>query len=675
MAAVAAFGLVAAGQTQDTSGNGLLKGTFRFRHVAVLDVDDFFDPAEIAATFGTITFDGAGNYTVAATTVDNTVASGSPQPLNATGTYAIGANGAGYVSNPLVPTDFNDYIYGAVSQGVYTGSSTESQGEGNILNDIFIAIPAASAPTNASFTSAYQAGLLDFTGGGSSAIKNALFNLSPNGKGGFGAITLNGQAANQNADSLTQTVNGATYNFNGDGSATLTIPLPTGVSAVNALFTGSKTVVQSADGNFVLGWTAGGYDIFFGVKALTVTGTNSITSGLYFTAALEDSAGEFGSGTDSFYGGILGTGDSGGDAVVHERLNVPEELSFDFGTDEIIPVNADGTTGSDLNGYQYVFGDGGAAFVAIGTFGNFSLQVGLHAATFSGPGVYLNPIGVVNSASFQPITASLAPGELIALFGTGLSTTPMSMQGGQAFPLTLGGVTVTINGIACPIYYVTSTLLSVLVPYEVASNQTGLANIQVTSNGVASNVVQTYLTDAAPGSFSQSANGIGLAAARHAATGVEITPASPAQPGETISLYLTGLGTVTPTTNDGALGPTTPLSTSDVWNAGNLAIFFNDYENGEAGNQATIDYAGLVPGLAGLYQINVEVPTSGLVAGDNVYVEFVTDAADVNQIQIPYGSSFVGRVATTGRRLRVPAMRSQARKPGAHRVLRRPDIH
>ncbi len=74
VAALAIFGLaVASGQTQDTSGNGLLKGSFRFRHVAVLNVDDTYDPAEIAATYGTIKFNGAGNYTVASTTVDNTV--------------------------------------------------------------------------------------------------------------------------------------------------------------------------------------------------------------------------------------------------------------------------------------------------------------------------------------------------------------------------------------------------------------------------------------------------------------------------------------------------------------------------------------------------------------------------------------------------------------------------
>ncbi len=232
---------VAAGQTPDTTGNGLLKGSYRFRHVAVQNVDQSFNPTEVTASSGTITFDGAGNYTIAGTTVDNTVSSGAPQALNVTGTYAIGANGAGFIANPSYPTNVNDYVYGAVSQGVYAGSSTESEEAGYILNDIFIAIPVGPAPTNASFTSKYQAGLIDFSGGGSTEIKNALFNLSPNGAGGFGTITLNGQAANQIANSVEQTITGGSYTFNSDSSATLTIPLPSGSTLTTALFAGTKT--------------------------------------------------------------------------------------------------------------------------------------------------------------------------------------------------------------------------------------------------------------------------------------------------------------------------------------------------------------------------------------------------------------------------------------------------
>ncbi len=690
VAALAVFAVaVAAGQTQDTSGNGQLKGSFQFRHVAVLNVDGNYDPSEIAATYGTITFDGAGNYTVAGTTVDNVATNGVSQPLNVTGTYAIGSNGAGYISNPLYPTDYNLYIWGAVAQGVYTGSSTESGEEDVILNDIFIAIPVASSPpTNASFTSSYQTGLLDFAGAGATAIKNALFELSPNGSGGFAGITLNGQASNQTSTPiLTQSVTGATYNFNSNGSATLTIPLPTRVASTDALFTGTKTMFESTGGNFILGWTAGGYDIFFGVQALTIPGTNSISEGLYFTAGLEDLAGGFG-GTNSYYGGTSNFGDSQGDGVVHQRVNLPEDLSYDSGSDDQIALNSSGATPqSDYFGYDYIFGDGGNAFVAMGTNGNYSLVVGMHAPSFSGPGVFLNPVGIVNAASYQPITASLAPGELITLFGTGLSSSTVFTQGGQAFPPTLNNVSVSIDSLPCPIYYVSPTQLSVIVPYGVASNQTGLANIQVTNGANKSNVVQMYLTDAAPGAFSlgvptlltqsnePSVDGIGYAAALHAATGAVVIPTNPAQPGEYISVFLTGLGTVTPTVADGALGPASTLSWSDVYSAGNLGVFFNDYDIGSLGNLATIQFAGLAPNLAGLYQINVQVPEGVLGPGDDVYIGFETDAAYIVQIQIPYGgSNALSLAAAAGRRASAKAahireLRAHP-KPPARRVKR-----
>jgi uncharacterized protein (TIGR03437 family) len=672
---------IASGQTQDSTGNGLLKGNYVFRNIAVQAVDTNFNPTEITATYGTIVFNGAGTYTLTGTQVDNTVSGGAPQAFSTTGVYAIGANGLGYVSSPLYSgssIDTNDYEYGAVSQGVFAGSATEAEDEGYVLNDIFIAIPVSSAaltPTlaNAGFTSSYQTGLLDLQNGGSASTMNALFQLSPNGKGNFGTITLNGQASNQTtATTLTQTLTSASYNFNTDGSATLTIPQPSGVSSTNALFApGQKTLFQSADGNFILGWTAAGYDIFFGVKALSIAGSNTITKGLYFTAALEDSVTV--SGTDSYYGGDSLFGDANGDGIVHARLNFPTYLSYDYGSDDIVSINSSGaTTSPDYSGYNYQFGDGGLAFVAIGTGGNYSLVVGLHAASFSGTGVYLNPIGVVNAASYQPITASLAPGELIELTGSGLASgSNLIVAPAGAFPTLLGGVSVTIDNTPCPIYYVSPTQLAVIAPYNLASNTTGLANIQVTNNGVQSNVVQMYLTDAAPGSFSENVSGIGFAAALHSATGQLISAANPAQPGEYISLYLTGLGTVTPTITDGAVGPSSPLSIADVYTGGNLSVLFNDYTNGSTGNSGNIEFAGLAPSLAGLYQINVQVPTGVLGAGDDVYVEFITDYADNNQIQIPYGSSVAARPALRGTRsfgeAHASMVRSRMHKPLARR--------
>ena len=143
-----------------------------------------------------------------------------------------------------------------------------------------------------------------------------------------------------------------------------------------------------------------------------------------------------------------------------------------------------------------------------------------------------------------------------------------------------------------------------------------------------------------PGSFSQGADGIGYAAATHT-NGQLITPSNPVQPNENITLYLTGLGTVTPTIADGAIASSTTLDYADLYNSGNLAVNFYDFANPNTGNAGTVGFAGLVPTLTGLYQINVQLPSSGLTAGDNVYVEFVTDAADVIEVQIPYGAGAV----------------------------------
>ena len=84
----------------------------------------------------------------------------------------------------------------------------------------------------------------------------------------------------------------------------------------------------------------------------------------------------------------------------------------------------------------------------------------------------------------------------------------------------------------------------------------------------------------------------------------------------------------------GALGPAPTLSYADVFNAGTLTVVFNDYTTGSYNMKGTVTYAGLAPGLAGLYQINVQVP-AGFTTGDNVYLEIQTTDADVNEVRIP----------------------------------------
>jgi uncharacterized protein (TIGR03437 family) len=249
---------------------------------------------------------------------------------------------------------------------------------------------------------------------------------------------------------------------------------------------------------------------------------------------------------------------------------------------------------------SYVVGQNGIR-IGSGIGPYLGINVAIPAPNFSGSGVYLNPTGIVNAASYAPFTAGLAPGELITLYGTGLASSTV-VAPSIPFPTSLGNVQVSIGGVNAPIYYVSPTQISVIVPYEATSS---IVQVQVTNNGAQSNVVTMYTNQTSAGVFSQTQNGIGDGAVLHQDGVTVVTPSSPAQPGETVSVYLTGLGAVNPSIQDGAAGPSSPLSNTS-----------NTITADISGVTATVTYAGLAPGFAGLYQVNLTIPT-GLTAGEN----------------------------------------------------------
>jgi uncharacterized protein (TIGR03437 family) len=161
---------------------------------------------------------------------------------------------------------------------------------------------------------------------------------------------------------------------------------------------------------------------------------------------------------------------------------------------------------------------------------------------------------------------------------------------------------VSIGGLPAAIYYVTPAQMAVLVPYGVTGP---IAQIQVNNNGTLSNVVTAYVSTTAPGVFAQNQNGTGYGDVLHSDYSL-VTAANPAVMGETLSVYLTGLGAVSPTIADGAPGPTGTLSNATA----SISVDFS-------GTAAPAPpFAGLAPGYSGLYQLNVTVPT-GLTVGDN----------------------------------------------------------
>jgi len=244
--------------------------------------------------------------------------------------------------------------------------------------------------------------------------------------------------------------------------------------------------------------------------------------------------------------------------------------------------------------------------IGLGIGPYLGINVAMPAPSLSGSGVYLNPLGVVNAASFAPFTAGLSPREYLTLFGTGLAAAPVAAPS-LPFPTTLGNVKVLIDNVAAPLSYVSPTQINLLVPAGIPETAGSIVQIQVVNGTSTSNTVTDFVYQSTAGVFSDSANGLGYAAALHNADFSLVTTSNPAQAGETVDIFLTGLGDVFPSPPDGVAGPSPPAQQLSKTTVTPTAAI--------GGTAATVAFAGLAPGLAG-YQIDLTVP-SGLTAGDN----------------------------------------------------------
>ncbi|MGD0132660.1 MAG: IPT/TIG domain-containing protein [Bryobacteraceae bacterium] len=222
-----------------------------------------------------------------------------------------------------------------------------------------------------------------------------------------------------------------------------------------------------------------------------------------------------------------------------------------------------------------------------------------------------------------PFTAPVSDGEFITLYGSGLANATASAS--LPFPTRFNGVQVMINQVAAPIFYVSPTQISVVVPFGTESNP--VAQIYVINNGTQSNLVTEYTGTTSLGVFTNNPEGgLGYAAALHPDYSV-ISESSPAKIGETVALYLTGMGQVAPRVQNGAPAPSSPLSYTTF----TPLVFLLD----ASGNylSAKVGFTGLAPGYAGLYQINFTVP-SGLASG-KASLEIIGPDSDTFQAILP----------------------------------------
>ena len=193
--------------------------------------------------------------------------------------------------------------------------------------------------------------------------------------------------------------------------------------------------------------------------------------------------------------------------------------------------------------------------------------------------------GLVNNFS-GGLTA--APGMIAAVFGTGLAPAGSKyLAPGLPLPLSMGGVSATVNGVTAPLYYVSPAQVNLQIPYETGA---GTAVLAINNNGQ----ITTFafpVAVTAPGVYPNALDN---------STGNQVTSVTAS---EVLLLYMTGDGDVTPTLATGA----TPVHST------NPSTYPKPRQPVSAtigGVPATLLFQAIPYGLAGATQIDLTVPAN-----------------------------------------------------------------
>ena len=201
-------------------------------------------------------------------------------------------------------------------------------------------------------------------------------------------------------------------------------------------------------------------------------------------------------------------------------------------------------------------------------------------------------------------STSVAPGGLISVYGAQLSATNIATSQ-IPLPTALGESCLVVNGAPIPLLFVSTGQVNAQLPLNMGGN----VSMDIHTPAGVSNNFNFVVASSAPAVFLSGTAGpeTGLATVFRAANGQIVTPTNPVRPGDTLVIYLTGMGPTSPEVQAGQQTPSTLLTS--VTQAPTLSL-------GSA--NLTIDYAGLVPGfISGLYQINATVP-KGAAGGESV---------------------------------------------------------
>jgi len=224
------------------------------------------------------------------------------------------------------------------------------------------------------------------------------------------------------------------------------------------------------------------------------------------------------------------------------------------------------------------------------------LQLGAEdSARFAAPSYSI--ASTVNAATNQ--SGSLAPNTFVAIYGENLSYETRAIMpedlNGIRLPTRLPGtgVSVLVGSYPAHIFYVSPNQVNLLVPSLLRPGRT---HLQLVRDGRAGPKIEIVLASAAPALFQLDATTAIVTRANGSLVSWEL----PARQGDIVTLYATGLGPTDPETPYGTI----PGAAAWLRRLSEFRVLLD----GVTLDPRDVLYAGVSPGTAGLYQVNVRLP-------------------------------------------------------------------
>lgn len=253
----------------------------------------------------------------------------------------------------------------------------------------------------------------------------------------------------------------------------------------------------------------------------------------------------------------------------------------------------------------------------------------------SGPPALIT--GIAGAGGSIPPVSSITSGGYFTIYGSGFATTGTSRFpqtadiANNTLPTNLAGVCVNVNSARAFLSYVSPTQLNVQAP-GITTQSIAAVAVVLNCGLQAETVSATVNVTVAAASpeflyFTTSATGQNPVAATKSLTGSYVGPAgllpgatfTPAKAGDLITLYGIGFGPTSPVQVPGVIAAVAAgLTTGAVVTLGGVT--------------APVSYAGISPGSAGLYQINIAIPL-GVSAGNQAV------SATINGVKAAAGAT------------------------------------